>query len=229
MTTVRPLSPSTFKEFVTCPASFHASRVTKTHPQVYNAAGGAGTDLHKAFEYRMRDKVPLPSELAIHEANLKKLEDFPCTSWHVEQRVGINKRGEAVEFWDGDFWRFIIDYTKINLDHEVPFARVVDYKSGNPKYADERQLQIAALYTFIRYPEVQLVNSQFYFTKDQTFRKKVWSRAEADGLWAGMAPDILQWREAFKTDTWQPRPNALCKGWCAKTDCKHWEPKRERY
>lgn len=222
---LRPLSPSTLKEFVTCPLSFHAVRIEKSVTQTYNVKASRGTEVHEIFEKRMLYGTPLPPELGIHEAYLKRLEDFPGVAY-CEQEVGINSMGEACGFWEADFARFKIDYTKMDIHSES--ARVIDYKTGKEKYVDDRQLAFAAIYTFLKYPEVQLVNSQYYFTATQLPRKKVWARKEMDGLVEAMAPDILQWKEAFKTDTWQPRPNALCNGWCAKTDCDHWKPKRER-
>jgi hypothetical protein len=49
-----------------------------------------------------------------------------------------------------------------------------------------------------------------------------------DALWSKFVPDLRQYMEAFKTETWQARPSGLCNGWCPVTECEHWKPKKVR-
>ena len=47
------------------------------------------------------------------------------------------------------------------------------------------------------------------------------------GIWKKFIPDLRQYAEAFKTDTWQPRQSGLCNGWCPVKECEFWKQKRK--
>lgn len=104
-------------------------------------------------------------------------------------------------------------------------ARLVTHNTGKP-HDKWKQLGMFAIHTFLQFPTVDLVNAQFYWTKTATATKKVWSREDVPHLWSMFLPDLKQYAQAFKTDTWQERPSGLCNGWCSVTQCPHWRPKR---
>ena len=61
----------------------------------------------------------------------------------------------------------------------------------------------------------------------QTRRQTLKQSAVVAGLLAGTGL-FPQYAQAFKTDTWQPRPSGLCNGWCPVKTCEFWQPKRNK-
>lgn len=230
MTTPLPWSPSSLETFVTCGRQYHGKYVEKRYPpEEPSEQQTYGLETHKHFELRGENPdYVLPYHLLIHEPFMKKLDTLPGIV-HVENKVALTKKLLAVgwshqpkeEIW----YRGVIDYLKV--DPASKRAWIVDYKTGKP-HAKFRQLISYALYVFIRYSMVDLIDVRFYWTRDGTTTRKVWGRAEIDALWGELIGDLKQYREAFKTDTWQERPSGLC-GWCPDTECKHWRPRRERF
>jgi hypothetical protein len=106
-------------------------------------------------------------------------------------------------------------------------ARLVDYKTGKKREKWE-QLAMNAVHVFASYPFVDLIDARYYWTVDQTESRKVWHRSEVPMLWDMVLGDLRQYAEAFKSETWQPRPSGLCNGWCPVTSCSHWKPKRNK-
>lgn len=228
MSTPLPFSFSSLDTFTNCPKQYHAKYVLKSVKDERSPQMIYGEDVHKSFENRFMLGTPLPEHLEMHEKKVTDLLDkggvFEC-----EQRVGLTKRLEACDWKHPDiFWRGIIDLKMIdrwdeNKDH--PIATLVDWKTGKP-HKKWTQLAMFAIHTFIAHPEVSLVNAQFYWTKDGTTTKKVWGRAEQEELWGMFMGDLTQYRDAFKTDTWQERPSGLCYGWCPLKTCQHWKTKK---
>mgnify|MGYP003344884077 FL=1 len=125
----------------------------------------------------------------------------------------------ACDFFDPEVWfRGIADLVIVDGTR----AWVVDYKTGkSAKYADPRQLALMAACLFLKFPEIERIKTSLLFVVSKDFIKEDFSAefglnifAELDGL--------LKHREiAYNTDTWNPRPNGLCRKWCSVTSCPH--------
>jgi hypothetical protein len=218
-----PWSPSSLSDFINCPSSYAARRVFKTHKATFGQEAEYGTWVHKQFENRQKFKTSLPTDLETHEQYMCSLEDLHGTQY-TELDCGISKTMQPCGFWDEDVWmRQKIDWHIVNKG----YCKVVDYKTGKKK-EEPRQLMINALWLFLKYPMVEIVDSSFYWTVDETTTKFVWDRKRLDSYWAQLMPDLKQYKEAYLTDTWQPRQSGLCAGWCAKTDCPFWKEKRKK-
>jgi len=127
-------------------------------------------------------------------------------------------------FFDKDvWWRGVIDYANYHSDH----ALLVDYKTGK-QHQKWEQLYMFAVYTFYARPDINDITLAFYWTQPKLHSAKLITRNELSELFSVFVPDLKQYAEAFKTDTWQPRPSGLCYGWCPVTDCEHWKPKKKR-
>ena len=122
---------------------------------------------------------------------------------------------DAPDVW----WRGIIDYVK----RDGPDAVIVDYKTGKP-HQKFGQLKLFALYLFAKHPEITQVQVLYYWTKTQTMTGALYTREMVGALWQEFVPNLKQYVEAFRTDTWQPRPSGLC-GWCPVKLCEHWRPR----
>ena len=102
---------------------------------------------------------------------------------------------------------------------------LVDYKTGKPHQKFE-QLSLFALHTFAMYPKHELIYVRYYWTKTGEESRWSYRRDDIAAMWGKFVPDLRQFAEAFKTDTWQPRQSGLCNGWCPVKDCEFWKPKR---
>ena len=220
----KPWSPSALEDFVNCPRAYHAKSVTKRIPYVQNEDARAGEWAHKQFELRVADGTPLPTELNEHEDFIAGLIAKPGMIY-PEQEIAFDQRAKPCGFWAKDVWcRGKLDVQ--NIDGEACEALVTDYKTGKP-HTKFNQLKLYTLHTFAMFPGINTVTAQFYWTQTKTTTHQTYTRGQVGALWGSFVPDLKQYVEAFQTDTWQPRPSGLCKGWCPVTDCEHWSPRRK--
>lgn len=226
MTTPIPWSYTALNDFKSCPYSFHETRVTRRIVRTQGEEAKWGEYVHKQFEQRQATQTPLPPELTEHESYMVRLDGIPGDKLYVEAKVALDKQAQPCGFFDKDvWWRGVIDWKKIApVDARVA---LVDYKTGKP-HNDFAQLKLFALHTFALYPEVDVVDTRYYWTQSGADTRKVFGRAEIPALWAEFIPDLKQYKLAFNTDTWQKRQSGLCNGWCPVTDCEFWNPKRPK-
>lgn len=218
----KPWSFSALDTFKTCPRQYEAKYVTKSVQEEKSEQMLWGERVHKHFELRQLDGTPLPPELEQHEKYMKKLEDLPGIH-NVEQKIALNRKLQPTNFFAEDVWfRGIIDYIKV----DGACAYVVDYKTGKPHQKFD-QLMLFAIHTFALYPGVDLVHVRFYWTKTEDETRCAYRRDDVQGIWNKFIPDLRQYAEAFKTDTWQPRQSGLCNGWCPVKECEFWKPRRK--
>lgn len=218
-----PWSHTSLDDFVNCPYAFHEKRVLKTVKEAKSPQMEWGEQVHKHFELRQKDGTPLPSDLSVHEGYMQKLAALPGAA-ATEARIALNTRLEPCGFFDRDVWfRGVIDYEKVTRDR----ALVVDYKTGK-QHQKYKQLKLFALHTFYKRPEIHAVDVKYYWTQSQQETGETYTREMIPFLWSQFTPDLRQYAEAFRTDTWQPRPSGLCYGWCPVTSCEHWRPHKNK-
>lgn len=231
---VQPWTHSKLDDFVNCPKAFFHKSVLKLYPYVEGEAQALGNYVHKVFENYIGNGDPLPTkdkydeqgkiislDLRMHEKYLAALANMPGEVY-AEREIALNKKGKPCGWFMPDVWhRGKIDYSNFYKNR----AKVVDYKTGK-KRIKFKQLIANSMWVFVQYPEIDTVDVCFYWTTDQTESKATYLRSQIPELWGQLVPDLKQYLEAFKTDTWQPRPSGLCHGWCPVEDCEFWKPKR---
>lgn len=212
-------SYSSVKDFEGCPRRYHEVRILKKFKSKDTEATMYGTAVHKAFEERIRDNIPLPEHLAHYapfvEPLTKATGEIRC-----EERMAIRADFTPCEFFDKDVWfRGIPDYLSINRDRGV--ARVVDYKTGkSSRYADIAQLELMAAMVMIHHPEINLVKGALLFVVAGDIIKSEFPRSGLATIlskWAGRADAIEQ---ALTVGVWNPRSSALCK-FCPVSTCEY--------
>jgi len=215
-------SYSSLDDFKNCPKAFHAKRVAKTVQETPSEQMIWGNKVHKCFEMRIKNGEALPDYLEEHEPFMQELEALDGEKL-TERKIALSTSRQPTTFFAKDVWmRGIIDFCNVHRDG----ALLVDYKTGK-KHAKFEQLKLFALYTFVEYPDVDYVTTQFYWTKTKDTTEQTFDRSQIAEMWNSFAPDLRQYVQAFKDDVWQPRPSGLCNGWCPVTDCQHWKPKRK--
>ena len=218
MTKPLPWSFTSLDTFKTCPFQYMNKYVAKTVREEPTEAMLWGNAVHKHFEDRQAVNTPLPVDLRQHEPYMQKLADKPGVAF-TEQKIALDTKAQPTHFFDRDVWyRGVMDYQKVDSDSAS--ALIVDYKTGKP-HQKFTQLGMFAIHTFAHHHKVELVNAQFYWTKDQTVTKKVWSRKDIPELWGTVLPDLRQYAQAFKENVWQKRQSGLCRQWCPVLECEH--------
>lgn len=218
-----PWSHSRLEDFKNCPRAFHEKQVLKSVVEEKGEESIWGTRVHKHFEEFLIDGVALPPELEEHEDFLLRLMSLPG-QLSVEQRIALNMDGAPCDFFQNRVWyRGVIDVKIV----DGATAYLVDHKTGKVKN-NFRQLKSFALHTFAAHPAVTHIKADYYWTQTKKRVGETYTRADISGMWAEFAPDLRQYAQAFREDTWQPRQSGLCNGWCPVTGCEFWQPKRRK-
>lgn len=221
--TPKPWSHSALEDFKNCPRSYYEKRIAKSVVETKGEATIWGEVVHKHFEDYLTDGVALPPELTVHEPFLQRLLGLEGMRF-VEERIALNNQARPCAFFGDDVWyRGVIDFGVVNGE----YARLIDHKTGK-HHTKFGQLKLFALWTFEAYPTVNQVRCEYYWTQTMTLNGETYTRDQIGKLWSGFVPDLRQYAEAFKTDTWQPRQSGLCNGWCPVESCEFWRPKRRR-
>lgn len=217
---MRPLtfSFSSLSTFVNCPRRYHAQYVLKTVKDDPNTPHLVwGNRVHKDFELRQRDGVPLPKDIAMHEPMMKQLEALDGEK-KQELRIAFGPGFKPTEFFGKDaIYRSVVDF--IAKTHRQ--VTICDHKSGkrNPKWT---QLYLNAIWAFNAYPTISHVEMNFYWTQVQATDTQRMSRDEWKRVWSTkIEPDLRQYVQAFQEDIWQPRRSGLCRAHCPVLDCEH--------
>lgn len=182
-----------------------------------------GHRVHKAAQEFLQKGKPLDPELTQYQLYLEALQRLPGVPY-AEKKLALNIALQPVDFFARDVWvRGVADY--LTIDDTV--ARAVDHKTGARK-PDSRQMVLLALLVFHTFPEVMTARTAFFWMKSNEKDTEVYQRADIPAMWNMFVVDLKQYREAFHTETWQPRQSGLCYGWCPVTTCEFWKPKRVR-
>ena len=236
-----PWSYSALDTHENCPKQYHHKYVLKDlPPEEKSPEQEWGTYVHRQFENYLTTKPEaladmagdksgwkLPHDLVIHQPYLDGLLAVEGVL-QAEQKValGRNPFGACGYFDKGRvWWRGIIDVTII--EREEQRAKIADFKTGK-KFDKWDQLAMNAVWGFMAYPDIQLINAQFYWTVDQTVSKKVWARTEIDSLIEMFSPKLHRYINSFQTDTWTPRESGLCP-WCPVKSCMFWKEKKRKF
>lgn len=227
----KPWSFTGLEQADNCLRQFDEVRNKKRFPYEADSAEAIwGRYVHKAFEDRMGLRTELPLDLAQHEPFMKRMEAWDGF-FFTEQKVCLSKQLKPVsDYFSRDvWWRGVIDYTKV--EYLAQRARIVDYKTGKRK-PKEGQLIQNALWTFAMYPDIEIVDTFFYWTQESDIEKAcdrfVYGRAQIPEMWNKFVPSLSKLFKAYETESWEPRQSGLCYGWCPVTDCEFWKPKKEK-
>lgn len=218
---IPPWSYSAIKLFETCPLKYEAERVTKEIPYTESEATIYGTELHLAAEEYIRDGKPIDPRFKFIQPYLDKLNAYPGTK-HCEMKLGVKKKDgrlEACDFYDPEVWfRGVADLVIIDNDR----AWILDYKTGkNSRYADIRQLALMAAALFLKFEEIKKIKTALLFVKAEEFIRENFSKELGLSIFSELDGLLFHRESAYNNNTWNPRPNGLCRQWCKVTRCPH--------
>ena len=210
-------SYSSLSLFQQCPRKYHRVRILRNvseQPSEHLLYGGS---LHKAAEHYISNDKPLPDKFQFVQPMLDSVKNIPGTKY-CEYEMGMNKKFEPCAFNAPDVWaRGIADLLILNEDK----ARIIDYKTGNDKYADTKQLELLSLLAFKHFTEVEVVKAALMFVVTQKLVPVEYKRSDAEELWTKWITEVERLETCMNVNTWNPRQNFTCKKFCPVHDCEH--------
>lgn len=213
-------SYSALKQYDVCPRQYYEVRVLKKHPRQETEQTIWGKQVHLACEEYIRDGKEFELEFPGMEA-VRALARLPGEK-HCEIELAVTNSLEPTDFNDPDaLLRGIADLVILNGEA----MKVLDYKTGNYKYPDTKQLELMALLLFAKYPQLQKSHGALLFLAHDHIEQKITKKEDAQRLWPEWIGRINRIEKALETDVWNAKPSGLC-GWCPCTTCDHWKPKR---
>jgi len=211
---------SSLKQYTNCPKQYQEIKVLKRFFIKPSQAMTYGNEVHKACEDYVGQGTPLPKNYQQFKPVLDSLLEIPGTR-HPELKMALNKEGEACEYGKGYWVRGIVDLMIIDGDT----AFIVDYKTGNKKYPEPKQLKLMALMAFAKFPEIMKIKAALLFIVQNGFVEEEYTRDDIPMLWNAFHDDMRRLEVSYETDVWNPNPTPLC-GWCPVTTCDHYKERR---
>jgi hypothetical protein len=168
-----------------------------------------GNYVHDAMEQRIKNKKPLPADIAAYEKYAAPLDQ--CTA-QAEQKLGFTSAGRPCGFFDGDVWfRGKVD---ISILLRTDAAAIVDWKTGKPR-EEPFELETSALLLQAHKPEITHLIGTY-----------VWLKENRKGDLHELSDTAKTWNKVnriadeIRTEAFVKTPGPLC-GWCPVKDCQH--------
>lgn len=205
---------TTITDFEMCPYKVYKAKVEKVKvDNSDNAALNRGIKVHDDAEKFVRGEIDLPAELKKFEKKFLDLRElFSAGMVELEENWGVKQDWSPCSWRDKDLWG------RIKLDAfvmETPTSGwCIDYKTGR-KFGNELKHGLQGMFytiaAFERYPELQTVQTDFWYVDKGEELNKLYTRAEAEVLKTRVEKRAL----ALTTCTsWPPRPSQHNCKWC---------------
>lgn len=176
-------------------------------------ANDRGSRVHDSAEQFVRGKMALIPELRKFEV------EFNALRTHFEAgRVTLEQEWGTLRDWTPCAWNDENLWQRLKLDacvHLAPEeAVVIDYKTGK-RFGNEikhtEQTQLYAINTFLRYPQLEVVHTELWYTDVDELHTMSYLRSQA-----------LRFRERWDSRanklttaiTFPPKPNVFNCKWC---------------
>jgi hypothetical protein len=223
-----PWSFSALNSFKTCPHQFAEVKVYKRFEEEQGEAAAWGNFLHKELEKWVAAGITPHENVRPYMEHVQQAimwmggivsrnSQTDSVLTFAEYRMSLNAKLRPCDWNAVDVWlRGIADVLKINGNE----AWVIDWKTGKVK-PDSRQLRLFAVLVFYHFPKVINCHVSFEWLQFGKNTRETINIMDVPSIWQEFLPDLLQYREAFKTETWQKRPSGLCKNYCPVHSCSH--------
>ena len=216
-------SYSALKNFETCAFQYYRLKVKKDIAEAPSRAMQEGNRIHKALEDRVAKGRPLPTDLKQWEKMCRKFVDSPHDVI-CEAEIALTTDLKPTKYFAKDVWLRAKFDVQVNLSNA--HIRIIDYKTGKRK-TDGDQLMLFAAVAFALWPDVQTVDTAFYWLPDKAIDKETFTRERDEAfIWQEFEPRVIAMETARENETFVKNPSGLCRGWCPVKDCEHWEAKK---
>lgn len=207
-----------YADYRRCPMFFAYKHLMR----IKEPAGPAmqrGRDIHKEAEAYLtaKRKPKLPASLRNFGEQMAQLRDLDPS---VEQQWGFTEEWKPTGWFANDTWvRNVLDVCVV---YDDATADVIDHKTGKKYGSNEEQMQLFALSTFAKFPElkIQHVTTRLWYLdiEDPTENEDVaeFKVKEVPALKKDWAKAV---RPMFNDRKFPPRPNSKCV-WCFLSKAK---------
>jgi PD-(D/E)XK nuclease superfamily len=214
-------SYSGLKDYINCPRQYHEVKVLKNFTKETTQQMLYGTVVHKALEDYVKEGTPLAKNYLVYKDMMDTILQIPGVRY-PEHHMALDEDKNPCSFGAKEYWvRGIADLLVIDGD----MAYIVDYKTGNNKYADPKQLRLMALMAFAHFPEIQTIKAGLLFVAHNSFLDENYEREAKDKLWESFDPELMRLKNSIDTDKWMANPTPLC-GWCPVKKCEFHKVRR---
>jgi len=211
---VNAWSYSALKVYEECPYRTYISRVKKIK-EVAGPAAERGTQIHQLAEDYVNGTIgEMPKELNKFKEEFEVLREL-----FIEAKVELEGEWGFDIDWAPVGWMVKDTWARIKLDalvqEDETSARVIDYKTGK-KWGNEighgQQGLLYAIGSFFRYPDLQFVQTEFWYLDKGETTKKGYTREQA----MTFAPGFHRRAVKMTTETeWNPTPSSDSCRWCS--------------
>lgn len=229
MSTIRTVSFSRLTDFEKCKYLAklkYIDRVPEPErplpPGKTEHANDRGTRVHDAAERFVKGGVELIKELEEFREDFLELREL-----HATGAVSLEGEWAVDRDWNPVAWGSSTAWCRMKLDAMVKTspttARVIDYKTGK-RYGNEvkhtEQGQIYQLATFLRFPELEHVTVEFWYTDLGERDIKEYTRFQGTSYFDKYDRRLSAVTEC---DEFKPNPNAFSCKWCPYKNnaCEH--------
>ena len=206
-------SYSFLSEHAHCPEAARHLFVLRDFKKSYTVAGGI--DAHKVLETRLKDKTPLPPELAASERYVQSLEARGAPV-EVELSLAVDRVLQPVDFWSKQA------YLRGKYDVRIvspPRALLGDWKTGKVRESPD-QLEIGALLTFANDPRIEEVTGvNIWLAAGKLGTPYVFRRLEKGAPWARWIRKMHDIEQKDPAAVWETKPGPLC-SYCPVKVCR---------
>lgn len=176
-------------------------------------ANDRGTRIHDAAERFVRGGVELIPELKSFSTELHDLRNkYEHGMVSLEGEWAVNKDWEPVAWGDRDAWaRIKLDaFVRLSKTHAV----VIDYKTGK-KFGNEikhaEQTQLYQLAAFLRYPELETIDVELWYTDQDDLTHMKYTRAQGMRFFQNFNQRGIAMTSA---EEFPPSSNVFACKWC---------------
>jgi len=211
-------SYSSIKQAMTCAKQYQEVRILKNYPHTDTPQTLYGKEVHTALENYIRGGTPLPENFKRFQRLVDPIRDIAGQHLPEHKMALLEDKITPCDFEAGDYWvRGIADLLVV----DGPTGFVVDYKTGNPKYADTKQLKLMALMMFAHFPEIKKVRAGLLFLLHNRFIPTEYARSAEESMWADFEPELNRMKFYYGGNIWPANPSGLCKKHCPVKTCKY--------
>lgn len=214
---VKAWSYSTLKIFMKCAYAIQLEKVDKLKgpERTENDAMERGNKIHKQAEDFVKGAIDkLPKPLAKFEGDFNLLRGM-----YADGMVAVEENWGFTENWGITDWMAPDVWARIKCDvvimHDTKHATIIDHKTGK-KFGNEvphtQQGQLYSVAAFMRYPDLELIDVEFWYLDEGKRSKKTYTREQS----------LLKYLKRF-TDravamttckVFDPKPNKFNCQWC---------------
>lgn len=209
-------SYSTLKQFEKCPHSIFLSKVEKIPRAELSEDSplNRGIKIHKHAEDYVQGIIDeLPPSLRKLSTQFEELRElYSQGSVEVEGDWGFDKDWGVVDWFANNVWARIKCDVVVHLDQHS--ARIIDHKTGKSfgnEVAHTQQGQVYAIAAFMRFPDLEFIDVEFWYIDEGKQTRKHYSREKAMKL-------LPRWTERANAMTdctyFKAKPNKMNCKWC---------------